>query len=35
MFGDNIKPTQICVEFDELNKFNKYGKKDLLKQQIY
>ncbi len=31
MFGDNIKPTQICVEFDELNKFNKYGKKRFIK----
>ena len=28
----HIKPTQICVEFDELNKFNKQGEKDLLKQ---
>ena len=31
MFGDNIKPTQICVQFDELNKFNKYGKKRFIK----
>jgi FkbM family methyltransferase len=31
MFEDNIKPTQICVEFDELNKFNQYGKKRFIK----
>ncbi|WP_440652118.1 FkbM family methyltransferase [Candidatus Pelagibacter sp. HIMB1542] len=28
---DNIKPKQICVEFDELNKFNYHGKKRFIK----
>ena len=28
---NNIKPKQICVEFDELNKFNNQGKKRFIK----
>ena len=28
---NNIMPTQICVEFDELNRFNNYGKKRFIK----
>ncbi len=31
MLQNNIKPEQICVEFDELNKFNKYGKDRFIK----
>tara|TARA_Y100000389_G_scaffold62742_1_gene58853 strand:+ start:11 stop:763 length:753 start_codon:yes stop_codon:yes gene_type:complete len=31
MFEDNIKPTQICIEFDELNKFNQYAKNRFIK----
>ena len=31
MFEDNIKPMQICIEFDELNKFNQYAKNRFIK----